>query len=232
MSASEQNQHKPFKIYFNFGAAPIVVTINNITGELFCFFPKIPESSYLLERSCDDIKIYNNTRPNHVSLHRDGTIHLKYDNDSKKTVINHLEEPFRKIDKQTLVPCFSFSLGVEGKGFSVICLVAGKDIIKNLNLLPNPYAYFLIKGKKNAHVNSLINSGNGLEFGHMFMFLPFFIPRNGLGVFSMAIPLQEDDLLNIYKNMTAGDLQKLEKWSMRCVDVKMKREIGGVNAEL
>ena len=172
------------------------VSINRNTGE-FYFFPQLKNGHYLLESSCNDIKIYDEV-PEHLSLHKDGTIHIKYRENSKsKTTINKLEKPFSTIGRKTLVPVLSFSIRTANKENSVICLLAGKDIIENLSLLPKPYADFAVPER----VKSLVDSANMLCFGHLFIFLPFFIPRHNKNLFSITAPLQESDLFDVCKNM-------------------------------
>ena len=76
--------------------------------------------------------------------------------------------------------------------------IYGKNIVKNLELLPEPYSRFIIQGQKNEHVVSLFNSRNDLEFAHMFIQIPVFIPINDKkGSFCITAPLQDDDLFKI-----------------------------------
>lgn len=201
--------HRPFRIVFKLDNESLVseISLNRKTGEFF-YFPK--EQDFLgsgLSRkqmftSHNDIVIHDD-EVDHFSWHRDGTLHIKYRRIKEKSIIDRVEASFCDFDRDTLLPLFSHSVrDVNGRPATIISVIAGLNIIHNIERLPKPYSAFVMKGQQNNHISSVINSQGGLPFGYMFISIPLFIPiENESANFSVTVPLQEDDLLAVAEHL-------------------------------
>lgn len=197
--------HKPFKIIFKLDSHNVIseISLNRKTGE-FYYFPKeqdffdVTSTIRQLFVSEDDIPIYDDVI-DHISWHMDGTLHLKYKNIDVKSVITKIETSFSTFNRNTLLPLISHSVrDRNGKPGTIIALLAGLDIIENIELLPSPYSNFIIKGQKNEHISAVTNTESNLPFGYIFISVPIFVPiTDNNAHFSFTVPLQEDDLLAV-----------------------------------
>ena len=193
-----EKDNKPFRIFFKnnlFCSASI-----NKSGE-FYLFPNFHE--YNKNETRVNIEEYNLLTPvekkdiHHFSWHKDGRMHIKY-HDNSKTIIDIVEKKFSEINDKDLLPLFNLSIRRDSE-YSAICLLAGKKILKNLTLLPDPYSFFIRKNYRNEHIVTISN--NELMFGHIFIFIQGFIPRNDTKSFlSLTCPLQEDEIKEISNN--------------------------------
>lgn len=194
---------KPFRITFQLSTGAIFAeaSINRSTGD-FYYFPKYQKfisNNYdhlRLKPSYDAPDICHDPI-DHISWHKDGKLHIKHQSAdrAKKTLMNPVECDFLHFNEKTILPLFSHSIrDHEGNSASIIAIIAGNKIIQNLNLLPKPYSRFIVKGKKNNHIQSVTN-GSEQKFGYTFFNLPFFVPiTDNLTKFSVTLPLQEDQL--------------------------------------
>lgn len=116
----------------------------------------------------------------------------------QKQIIAEAEKNFDEFDKRSVFPILSFSVRTKDEEKSVICLIAGRDLMKNLSLLPDPYSKFVVKGQKNNHITSFYDGRSKLNFVHMFIQIPIFLPINDRkSLFSAICPLHEDFLLDL-----------------------------------
>ncbi len=188
-----KKDNKPFKIFFKNNLF-CSVSINKKSGE-FYLFPNFHK--YNKNETRFDLEEYNLLTPvekkdiDHFSWHKDGKLHIKY-NDNSKTIIDIVEKEFSEINDEDLLPLCNLSIRRDSE-YSIICLLAGKKILKNLTLLPDPYSFFIRKNTVNEHIVTISN--NELMFGYIFIFIQGFIPRNDTKSFlSLTCPLQEDQI--------------------------------------
>jgi len=89
-------------------------------------------------------------------------------------------------------------------------LIAGNDVLDNIELLPKPYSLFIINNKKNDHVFTVRCSENNLNFGYLFIHTPVFLPHNYKGFSSFMVPPKEEHLTNAYNNMPTNSKMHIE----------------------
>jgi hypothetical protein len=117
-----------------------------------------------------------------------------------------VEKKFSEIEENSYLPICSLSVRNK-KDVSLICLLAGKKILQNLSLLPEPYSYFIKNGHKNDHIISLNLSESKMNFGYLFIQIPSFIPRDDtISFLSLMCPLQEDEIKKIGIHVSSDSL--------------------------
>ncbi len=203
--------HKPFEITLKLDAHTLVseISLNRKTGEFF-YFPKdrdffdATSTSRQLFVSEDDIRIYDDVI-DHISWHKDGTLHLKYKEIKNRSVITKVETSFGNFNRNTLLPLISHSVrDRNGKPATIIALLAGLNIIENIELLPSPYSNLVFKGQRNEHISPIKNTEVDLPFGYIFINIPIFVPITDKdALFSFTVPLQENDLLAAIKYLNS-----------------------------